>query len=313
MNIKKVAVIGTGMMGPGIAAVIALAGYEVTLIGEKPDWVDDGLDKARALMDQLFQHNLVSATAVASGKLSLRGTDDLDAAVRDAELVVEAIFENLEAKQKIFHRLDLLTPPETLLATNTSGLSVTAISELAKHRERIVTTHFWMPPHLVPLVEVVMSPYTSEQTAQALLEFLRTCGKKPVLVRKDLPGQLANRILQAMIREATNLVQDGVATPEDVDSAIKNGLGIRLPVWGIIEHIDAVGLDLCLAIQNSVLPSLNNEPHAVQLFVDKVNQGDLGVKSGKGFYDWTQRDIDALKQLRDEFIIQTLQFKASHP
>lgn len=312
MNIKKVAVIGTGMMGPGIAAVVALAGYEVTLVGERPDWVDDGLTKARALMDQLLKHNLVSGTAVARAKLNLGGTDDLESAVRNAELVIEAIFENLEAKQKMFHRLDVLTRPEALLATNTSGLSVTAISELAKHRERIVTTHFWMPPHLVPLVEVVMSPYTSEHTAQALLDFLRTCGKKPVLVRKDLPGQLANRILQAMIREATNLVQDGVATPEDVDSAIKNGLGIRLPVWGIIEHIDAVGLDLCLAIQNSVLPALNNEPHAVRLFADKVNQGDLGVKSGKGFYDWTRRDMDALKQLRDEFIIQTLQFKASH-
>jgi 3-hydroxybutyryl-CoA dehydrogenase len=313
MNIKRVAVIGTGMMGPGIAAVIALAGYAVTLVGEKPDWVDDGLDKARAFMDQLFQHNLVSATAVARGKLSLVGTDDLDTVVRNVELVVEAIFENLEAKQKMFQRLDLLTPTATLLATNTSGLSVTAISELAEHRDRIVTTHFWMPPHLVPLVEVVMSPYTSEQTAQALLDFLRSCGKKPVLVRKDLPGQLANRILQAMIREATNLVQEGVATPEDVDSAIKNGLGIRLPVWGIIEHIDAVGLDLGLAVQNSVLPALNNEPHAVQLLADKVHQGDLGVKSGKGFYDWTTRDIDTLKQLRDEFIIQTLQFRVNHP
>ncbi|MCL4395540.1 MAG: 3-hydroxyacyl-CoA dehydrogenase NAD-binding domain-containing protein [Chloroflexi bacterium] len=313
MNIKQVAVIGTGMMGPGIAAVVALAGYKVMLVGERPDWVDDGLDKARALMDQLFQHNLASGTAVASAKLGLGGTDDLDAGVRNAELVVEAIYENLEAKQNLFERLDRVTPLDTLLATNTSGLSVTAISERAKHRERIVTTHFWMPPHLVPLVEVVMSPHTSERTAQALLDFLRSCGKQPVLVRKDLPGQLANRILQAMIREATSLVQDGVASSEDVDSAIKNGLGIRLPVWGILEHIDAVGLDLALAVQDSVLPALNNEPHAVQLFADKVKQGDLGVKSGKGYYDWTRRDIDALKQLRDEFIIQTLQFKASHP
>lgn len=310
MNIKQVAVIGTGMMGPGIAAVVALAGYEVTLVGERADWVDDGLRKASALMDQLFQHKLVSETAVARGKLSLGGTDDLDAAVRHSELVIEAIFENLEAKQKMFQRLDQLTLPTTLLATNTSGLSVTAISEMAKHRERIVTTHFWMPPHLVPLVEVVMSPLTSEATAQALLSFLRTCGKKPVLVRKDLPGQLANRILQAMIREATNLVQEGVATPEDVDTAIKNGLGIRLPVWGILEHIDAVGLDLGMAVQNSVLPGLNNEPHAVPLLTEKVNHGDLGVKSGKGFYDWTTRDIEVLKQLRDDFIIQALHFKA---
>jgi 3-hydroxybutyryl-CoA dehydrogenase len=148
---------------------------------------------------------------------------------------------------------------------------------------------------------------------QTLLSFLRRCGKKPALVRKDLPGQLANRILQGMIREATNLIQEGVASPEDIDNALKNGLGIRLPVWGVIEHIDAVGLDLCLNVQNSVLPALNNEPHAVRLFVDKVKQGDLGVKTGKGFYDWNKKSIEDLKQLRDDFIIHTLHFRAKHP
>ena len=312
MNIEKVAVIGTGMMGPGIAAVIALAGFDVTLIGERPDWAEDGVKKAHALMDQLLKSDLSMASAVARAKLAVRGTADLDASVQGVQLVIEAISENLELKQQTFQRLDRLTPPEVMLATNTSGLSVTKISAFATHRERIATTHFWMPAHLVPLVEVVMSPDTSEKTAQTLLEFLRRCGKKPALVRKDLPGQLANRILQGMIREATNLIQEGVATPEDVDNAIKNGLGIRLPVWGIIEHIDAVGLDLCLNVQNSVLPALNNEPHAVQLLADKVKQGDLGVKTGKGFYDWNTKSIDDLKQLRDDFIIQTLHFRAKH-
>jgi 3-hydroxybutyryl-CoA dehydrogenase len=312
MHIQKVAVIGTGMMGPGIAAVTALAGFDVTLIGERPDWAEDGVKKSHALMDQLLISDLTTESAVGRAKLALSGTTDFQAAVQGVQLVIEAITENLELKQQLFQRLDRLTPLEVVLATNTSGLSVTKISALATHRERIATAHFWMPAHLVPLVEVVMSPYTSEQTAQTLLDFLRRCGKKPALVRKDLPGQLANRILQAMIREATSLVQEGVATPEDVDNALKNGLGIRLPVWGVIEHIDAVGLDLCLNVQNSVLPALNNEPHAVQLFADKVTQGDLGVKTGKGFYDWNRRSIDDLKQLRDDFIIQTLRFRAKH-
>ena len=312
MNIQKVSLIGTGMMGPGIAAVVALAGFDVTLIGERPDWADEGVKKSHALMDQLLQSDLTTASAVRQAKRALRGTADFEAGVQGAQLVIEAIPENLELKQQLFQLLDRLTPSEFILATNTSGLSVTQISALATHRERIATTHFWMPPHLIPLVEVVMSPYTSEQTAQNLMEFLRSCGKKPALVRKDLPGQLANRILQGMIREATNLVQEGVATPEDIDNALKNGLGIRLPVWGVIEHIDAVGLDLCLNVQNSVLPALNNDPHAVRLFADKVKQGDLGVKTGKGFYDWNRRRIDDLKQLRDDFIIQTLHFRAKH-
>jgi 3-hydroxybutyryl-CoA dehydrogenase len=313
MNIQKVAVIGTGMMGPGIAAVVALAGFDVTLIAERPDWAEEGVKKSHALMDQLLQNDLTTASAVSQAKRALRRTADLQAGVRGVQLVIEAIPENLELKQQLFQRLDRLTPSEAILATNTSGLSVTKISELATHRELIATTHFWMPPHLVPLVEVVMSPSTSEQTAQTLMEFLRSCGKKPALVRKDLPGQLANRILQAMIREATNLVQEGVASSEDVDNALKNGLGIRLPVWGVIEHIDAVGLDLCLNVQNSVLPALNNEPHAVRLLADKVKQGDLGVKTGKGFYDWNKKNLEDLKQLRDDFIIQTLRFRAKHP
>jgi len=298
-------------MGPGIAAIVALAGFDVTLIGERPDWAEDGVSKTRAVMDWLLANDLTTPAAVAAGKSKVRGTADFDAGVQVVDLVIEAVFENLELKQQIFQRLDRLTPPEIILASNTSGLSITAISALATHRERMATTHFWMPPHLVPLVEVVMSPHTSESTAQTLLTFLRQCGKKPVLVRKDLPGQLANRIFQAMIREATNLVQEGVATPEDVDSAIKNGLGIRLPVWGVLEHIDAVGLDMCLTIQNSVLPVLDNEPHATQLFADKVAQGNLGVKSGKGFYDWSKKDVDALKKLRDDFIVQVLHFNAS--
>ncbi len=311
-KINHVAVIGTGTMGPGIAAVVALAGHEVTLVGERPDWTEDGVNKAHGAMDQLLANDLTKPDTVTHAKSRLRGTADFDAGVRGVELVIEAVYENLELKRQIFQRLDQLTPQETLLATNTSGLSVTAIAALAQHRDRIVTTHFWMPPHLVPLVEVVMSPDTSEATAQALLDFLTRCGKKPVLVRKDLPGQLANRILQAMIREATSLVQEGVATAEDVDSAIKNGLGIRLPVWGILEHIDAAGLDLCLEVQKSVLPALNNNPRPVKSFEEKVAHGDLGCKSGKGYYDWRARNIDALKKLRDDFIIQTLQFRAKN-
>ncbi|MBI5032563.1 MAG: 3-hydroxyacyl-CoA dehydrogenase family protein [Chloroflexi bacterium] len=312
MNIERVAVIGTGMMGPGIAAVIALAGHDVRLIGERTDWAAEGVAKTCAVMEQLLANKLTTASKFQAGKARVCGTSDLDAGIQDVQLVIEAVYENLEVKQQLFERLDRLTAPEVILASNTSGLSITAISARTTHRERCATTHFWMPPHLVPLVEVVMSPNTSEQTAQTLLEFLHHCGKKPVLVRKDLPGQLANRILQAMIREATYVVQEGIATAEDVDTAVKNGLGIRLPVWGVLEHIDAVGLDMCLTIQNSVLPVLDNEPHATQVFAAKVQQGALGVKSGKGFYDWSVKDIDALKKLRDDFIIQTLHFRSEH-
>ena len=166
MHIEKVAVIGTGMMGPGIAAVIALAGFDVTLVGERPDWAEDGVKKAHGVMDQLLDNDLTTASIVERAKPAVRGTTELPTAVQGAQLVIEAISEDLELKQHMFQTLDRLTPPEVLLATNTSGLSVTRISALATHRERVATTHFWMPAHLVPLVEVVMSPDTSEQTAR---------------------------------------------------------------------------------------------------------------------------------------------------
>jgi 3-hydroxybutyryl-CoA dehydrogenase len=311
-KIERVAVIGTGMMGPGIAAVIALAGFPVTLIGERPDWAKDGVNKAHALMDQLLANDLATSAAVAAAKSSLRGTAELALGVKDVQLVIEAIAENLDAKQQMFKQLEALTPPDVILATNTSGLSITAISARVTIRSRCATTHFWMPPHLVPLVEIVMSPDTSEETAQSLVQFIQRCGKKPALVRKDVPGQLAGRIFQAMIREATNMVQEGIASAADVDTAVKNGFGIRLPVWGVLEHVDAVSLDLCLPIQNTVLPTLNNVPQATHILADKVAQGDLGVKSGKGFYDWSVKDIDKLVKARDEFIIQALKFRSQH-
>ncbi|CAG0947298.1 partial 3-hydroxybutyryl-CoA dehydrogenase, partial [Anaerolineae bacterium] len=169
MNIERVAVIGTGMMGPGIAAVVALAGYDVMLIGERPDWAAEGVAKTFAVMDQLLANGLTTPAAHSSAKTRGHGTADFDAAVQDVQLVIEAVYENLELKQQLFERLDHLTAPDVILATNTSGLSITAISARTTHRARCATTHFWMPPYLVPLVEVVMSPDTSEQTAQTLL------------------------------------------------------------------------------------------------------------------------------------------------
>jgi 3-hydroxybutyryl-CoA dehydrogenase len=210
MNIEKVAVIGTGMMGPGIAVVIALAGFDVTLIGERPDWAEDGVKKSHALMDQLLKSDLTTESAAGRAKLALRSTGDLQAGVQGVQLIIEAITENLELKQQMFQRLDRLTPLEVILATNTSGLSVTKISALATHRERIATTHFWMPAHLVPLVEVVMSPSHRSRPRKPCWSSCGAAAKKPALVRKDLLGQLANRILQGMIREATNLFKRGL-------------------------------------------------------------------------------------------------------
>lgn len=231
---------------------------------------------------------------------------DMRAALGEARLVIEAITEKLEAKQELFARLDDLLPENVPICSNSSGLQITRIAERVKHPTRTMIAHFWFPAHLVPLVELVMSEATDEGLVQSVREELLGWGKSPVVVRQDLSGQLANRVLQAIIREAVNIVESGLATAEDVDTAIKMGIGVRLPVWGPLEHIDAVGLDLALSVQDSVLPEISTARQGAAMLRNFVAQRHLGVKTGTGFYDWSQKSIDELQTDRDDFIINAL-------
>jgi 3-hydroxybutyryl-CoA dehydrogenase len=305
-RILKVAVIGTGQMGPGIALVANLAGWPVTLIGISPEEITKGLQGYQAALGFLVEHGAVDPEEAALAKTRLQTSLDV-ADVRFADLVVEAIIEHLPTKQDLFRKLDGLCPPETLLASNTSGLRITDIAACMQlHPERAVTTHFWNPAHLMPLVEVIQGEKTSDETVQTTADFLKRCGKRPVIGRKDLPGQICNRLFQAVIREAIYLVQAGVATPEDVETAVKAGMGLRFPVYGPLEHLDAVGLDLGIAVQSSVLPSLCNSTEPGELLSSLVADGKLGAKTGEGFYDWSQRSVDELRRTRDLFLVERL-------
>jgi 3-hydroxybutyryl-CoA dehydrogenase len=310
-KITEVAIIGVGMMGPGIAACSALAGHPTTLLGKSADRASRGVEIAEQNIRQLLEHELVSSDQAERGISLVSGSSDFLAAFRTASLIIEAVSEDLSLKQKLFKEIDEAAPPQTIVTSNTSGLRITDIARLAANKTRMATTHFWFPGHLVPLVEIVMSDDTREEVAQDLYGLLRTWNKTPVIVRKDLPGQLANRILQAVIREAVNIVQLGLASPEDVDTAVKMGMGIRFPVWGPLEHIDAVGLDLAASVQRDVLPGLNNRPEPPQLLSDLVAAGSLGHKSGKGMYDWREKEMETLKNRRDRFIINALKHMRS--
>jgi 3-hydroxybutyryl-CoA dehydrogenase len=305
-NDAKVAILGVGMMGPGIAACSALAGHPTVLIGRDPERASHGVEAASENIKQLFEHDLVGPEQAERGISLLSGSSDFAGSCKTASLIIEAVSEDLALKQKIFKEIDELAQPGTIITSNTSGLRITDIARLAANKERMATTHFWYPGHLVPLVEIVMSEHTREEVARDLHALLTSWNKAPVIVRKDLPGQLANRILQAVIREAVNIVQTGLASAEDVDTAVKMGMGIRFPVWGPLEHIDAVGLDLAVSVQRDVLPGLNNRAEPPRLLEDLVAAGSLGYKSGKGLYDWHMKDMDRLKERRDRFIIQSL-------
>ena len=205
--------------------------------------------------------------------------------------------------------MDDVCPPQTILASDTSGLCITDIAALMRRPERAVTTHFWNPSHLMPLVEVIQGQHTSEETVQRAYHFLARCGKQPVIGRRDLPGQICGRLFQAMIREAIYMVQEGITTAEGVDTAIKAGVGARLPVYGILEHLDAVGLDLGVAVQASVLPSLCNSTELLPMLKDLAAAGHLGARTGQGFYDWQARSVDDLRRERDVFLVKRMKFK----
>lgn len=300
-----VVVIGAGMMGSGIAAMGALAGHKVTLVDVSLERAELGKAKAIGCINLRRDNDLVTAQEADAAVMNLSCDSDIPHAVESAFMVVEAIIEKLEAKQALFRQLDGLLPPEVPICSNTSGLRITEISALCeKHPERTVTTHFWLPAHLVPLVEVVMGDKTDEAVAVRVRDELKKWKKSPVLVRRDLPGQLANRIFQAIIRESIDIVASGLATAEDVDTAIAAGMAMRFPVWGPLTHLDAIGTNLGLSVQETVLPSICADKDANTYIKNMVARGDLGAKTGKGFYDWNERSIDEAIAKRDAFIIE---------
>ncbi|MCL4466252.1 MAG: 3-hydroxyacyl-CoA dehydrogenase family protein [Chloroflexi bacterium] len=312
-TIRRALVIGTGLMGPGIAYSLAAAGCQVSLYARTEQSVAKGLRSVTAGVETLVQGGCLAAASGAERLARIAGTTDLATAAGQADLVTESIVEDLAVKQELFSRLEGLCPAQTILTSNTSGLPATAIAEPLRRPERFAVTHFWNPPHLMPLVEVVKGARTAEETVQSLVALLRGAGKKPVVVRKDTPGQLGNRLFHALIREAFWVVQEGIASAEDVDTAVKNGLGRRFPVYGVLEHQDVVGLDMVLAIQTYMCQALCNETAPAQLLRDKVAAGELGVKSGAGVYDWRVKDVKEVTRKRDNFLVELLKSEQAEP
>lgn len=305
-NFETAAVIGTGMMGPGIALTLALGGVKATILSRTRENAEQGLAKAHAQLALVHENELATADRCAEAEGLIHCSAEFDETIAGADLVIESALEDMKFKQDLFARMDGLAKPGAALASNTSGLSITAIQNACTHPERIITTHFWNPPHLMPLVEIVRGEHTDPTLATALKELLERCGKTAIIVKRDTPGQLGNRMQMALVREAINIVQEGIADVEDVDLCAKTGFGLRLPVYGILEHQDMVGVDMALGIVNYVAKDLNNEPQAPQIMHDMVAQGKLGVKTGSGFYDWSKKDPAAVRARRDAFVLDFL-------
>lgn len=309
---ESAAVIGTGMMGPGIALTLALGGVRAAILSRHEDSARQGLAKAHSQIDLLASNDLVAPDAAAHAKSLITATSKFDETVAGVDLVVESAPEDMAFKQEMFAHMDRIAKPSAALATNTSGLSVTAIaSACSNHPERVITTHFWNPPHLMRLVEIVKGQRTDDSLALAIQELLTRCGKMAVIVKKDTPGQLGNRLQMALVREAVHIVQEGIADVEDVDNVVKNGFGCRLPVYGVFEHQDMVGLDMASSILDYVATDLNCERKSPDLMRRHVAAGELGVKTGKGFYDWSVKSAGEVRARRDQFVLAMLKRKGS--
>ena len=287
----RIAVIGAGLMGHGIAQVFALAGHDVSI----HDSVAANLDSAKTRI----LANLRDLGDDLSAVERVRLAGNLAGAVREADYVVEAVLEDLPLKQKLFVEIENNVRPQTILASNTSVIPITKIMEGLRDRSRALGTHWWNPPYLVPLVEVIGTQWTSQQAIDWTIALHRDAGKMPVHVKKDVPGFVGNRLQHALWREAIALVERGVCDAETVDTVIKASFGRRLAVLGPLENADLVGTDLTLAIHNTVLPDIDNRPHPSPYLEGLVNDGKLGFKSGEGFRAWS---TDAQAALRTKVL-----------
>lgn len=303
-GIKNIAVIGAGFMGHGIAQVFAVKGYSVSLMDIKEELLKKAIENIRANLTLKAGHGIGSTADIEPAIARITTTSDMKEAAAGAQFVVEAVLEDLPLKQKVFKELDAFCPGETVLATNTSVISITEIARESRNRERIVGTHFWNPPHLLPLVEVVRGKDTSDHTMDVTYEILKHVGKHPVKVQKDVPGFVANRLQHALWREAVSIVEHGIADARTVDECIKYSFGIRLPVLSPMENADMVGLDLTLAIHEYILKHLESSPEPSPYLKALVEKGNLGFKTGKGFQEWTPEEAQASYKRLQEYLMK---------
>lgn len=304
--VQRVLVVGAGTMGHSIALVFSKGGYEVDLVDLDETILHKSLKLIQANLHTLKEAKLVDASSIPRILSRIHPAVSLDVA-KKADLVVEAISENPKGKRRLFQTLDRLCPERTIFTSNTSYLNIFRLAKNIRPQKMLIC-HWYAPPHLIPLVDLVKGPETSATTIKTVKEILQKLGKAPVLMNKFIPGYIVNRLQRAMAREIFFLLDGGYATAEEIDRAVKSSLGIRIPVVGVVQRYDFTGLDLALTFErNPSIRLISNERHPKTLS-QLVKKGSLGVKSGRGFYDYSSRSIEEVLKERDRKLVRLIKF-----
>jgi 3-hydroxybutyryl-CoA dehydrogenase len=302
----KVGIIGAGTMGHGIAQCFAVKDWQVDLYDLKPEALQTARSRIRSNLEVFMEAGLLLPEAAEAALNQITLKDDLASAVQGAVLVVETVNEDLDLKQRLLARLEELVASDIIILTNTSALSIASISQGLKYPERVLGTHFWNPPHILPCVEVIKSPYTADSVFDRVVSLMADLGKEPIRVLKDVPGFVGNRMQHALQREAMDLVDQGIASPEDVDRVVKFGFGLRLALMGPLERADLGGLDITYQVQKYLLPFLCNETQPSPLLTREVAAGHLGAKTGQGYFPWPEEKKEKAVRERDRLLLKLL-------
>ena len=309
--IKKIGVIGAGTMGHGIAESFAMFGYNVNLYDTNAIQLEKALNEIKAEQQLLVDEAFISAEKAAATLENISIHTDLQTAVKDRDYVIEAAPENMELKQNLFKQLDGFCPPHTILASNTSSLSLEPMMALVSEarKQRMMVCHWYNPGHLMPLAELSFFGNMPADIYQQVAELYASINKQTVKVLKDVPGLVANRIQQGVAREAFSIIEQGIADPIDVDKALKFGPAFRYATTGQLEVADFGGLDIWCIVGDNLLPAMDNSTQANNLLRQKVAEGKLGIKSGEGFFRYDPEQLPAIRKRFAQKLIH--QLKAS--
>lgn len=305
-QIKKVTVIGSGIMGHGIGQTFALGGYEVTLNDISNEILEKAIKNIKSNLNTFIEFGITTPEASQEALSRIKTNTDLYGSVKESDFVIEALPEVMDLKKRVFKELDAYCPPHAVIASNTSGLSLTEMASEIKRQDQAVIAHWWNPPHIIPVVEIVKGRYTSDQTVNLVYQLLMAIGKKPVRILKEVPGFLGNRLQFALYREALACLREGVASAEDIDLAVKGTFGFRLPTIGPLETSDFGGLDTFLNISEYLFKEIDRSTEPPDILRDKVKMGKLGVKAGEGFYPYPGEKAQEKIKERDRQFLQRL-------